>query len=125
MKAGIKFTTVNEYMAALPPNTRRMLKEMRRTIQQAAPQAEETISYNMPAFKLHGALVYYAAYTGHIGFYPVSSGINAFKKELAAYEVSKGTVRFPVDEPLPLKLIAQMVKFRVKENLEKAAKKKS
>ena len=122
MKAdAIKFKTVDEYMAAQVPATRKTLKELRKIIKQAAPQAEEVISYNMPAFKLHGQLVFYAGYKGHIGFYPVSSGIRAFKDELSGYEQSKGTVRFPLDQPLPLKLITRIVKFRVKENLEKAA----
>jgi uncharacterized protein YdhG (YjbR/CyaY superfamily) len=120
----IKFKTVNEYLAAFPAGTKAMLKEMRKTIKEAAPEAEEVISYNMPAFKLHGMLVYYAGYKAHIGFYPVSSAITAFKKELSGYEQSKGTIRFPLDEPLPLSLISKIVQFRVKENKEKEKMKK-
>jgi uncharacterized protein YdhG (YjbR/CyaY superfamily) len=95
------------------------LQGLRNTIKKAAPKAEEVISYNMPAYKLNGALVYFAAYKGHIGFYPTGSGIEAFTKELSAYEGSKGTVRFPLDQPLPMSLITQIVKYRVQKNLEK------
>src|SRR5882672_7609074 len=101
MKAGIKFETVDEYISTFPASTKKILKDLRKTIKQAAPDAEELISYNMPAFKQEGVLVYYAGYKGHIGFYPVSSGIAAFKKELSGYELSKGTVRFPLDKPIP------------------------
>jgi uncharacterized protein YdhG (YjbR/CyaY superfamily) len=120
MTPGTKFESVEQYLSVFPASTKRLLKQMRETIKAAAPQAEEVISYNMPAFKQEGALVYYAGYKGHIGFYPVSSGIAAFKAELDGYQVSKGTIRLPLDEPLPLKLITKIVKFRVKENLEKA-----
>jgi uncharacterized protein YdhG (YjbR/CyaY superfamily) len=93
------------------------------TIRKVAPEAEEAISYQMPTFRLAGKnLVHFAAFKNHIGFYPVPTGIAAFKKELAAYKTSKGAVQFPLDQPLPLKLIARMVKFRVKENLAKAKK---
>ena len=122
--ASIKFKTVDEYLSALPANTKAILKELRKTIKQTAPQAEELISYNMPAFKLDGGLVWYAAYKEHIGFYPRSSAIKAFKKELAGYEGAKGTVRFPLDKPLPFDLISKIVKFRVKENLEETKAKK-
>lgn len=93
---------------------------MRQTIRQAAPKAEEVISYQMPAFKFYGMLVYFAGFNNHIGFYPTTSAINKFKKELSAYAGAKGTVRFPLDEPLPLKLVERIVKFRVKENAAKA-----
>ena len=119
MEPGIKFKTVDEYIATFPAKTKSILKELRKTIKQSAPQAEEVISYNMPAMKLHGALVYYAAYKNHIGFYPVSSGIRAFQKELAVYKGAKGSVQFPIDGPMPLTLISKIVKFRVSENLEK------
>jgi uncharacterized protein YdhG (YjbR/CyaY superfamily) len=115
-----KFKTVDEYIAIFPEPAKALLETMRKTIRQAAPQAEELISYNMPAYKLNGILVYYAGYRMHIGFYPTGSGIKAFQKDLAGYEGSKGTVRFPLDKPLPLALISRMVKFRVRENLEKA-----
>jgi len=114
-----KFKTVDEYFAAFPANTKAILKELRKTIRQAAPQAEELISYNMPAFTLHGRLVYYAAYKNHIGFYPVSSAIKTFQKELSDYKTSKGTIQFPIDKPIPFNLITKIVKFRVRENLEK------
>ncbi|MEJ7589606.1 MAG: DUF1801 domain-containing protein [Ferruginibacter sp.] len=118
-----KFTTVDDYIATFPPKTKSILKELRKTIKKAAPQAEEVISYNMPAFKLKGMLVYYAAYKAHIGFYPTPSGIEAFKKELAGYERAKGSVKFPIDRPLPFNLVSEIVKFRVQENLAEDAEK--
>ena len=120
MEPGVKFTTIEEYFASFPPATRKKLKELRATIKKVAPEAEEMISYNMPAFKLLGVLVYFAGYKNHIGFYPTGSGIKAFTKELSGYKTSKGTVQFPLEENLPLALITRMVKFRVKENKEKA-----
>ena len=114
-----KFKTVDEYLSAFPAATRKILQEVRQTIKKAAPQAEEVISYNMPAFKLHGVLVYYAAYQKHIGFYPTPSAIKAFQKELAQYESSKGAVQFPIDQPMPVELITKIVHFRVRENLAK------
>jgi uncharacterized protein YdhG (YjbR/CyaY superfamily) len=108
------------YIAGYPKETQKNLKLLRATIKKAAPQAEEIISYGMPAYKWNGMLVYFAAYEKHIGFYPGSSGIAAFKNELASYKTSKGTVQFPVEEPVPLPLIARIVKFRLKENQEKA-----
>jgi len=123
MEATSKFKTVDEYLSVLPAKTKSILKKLRTTIKQAAPQAEEAISYNMPAFKLKGMLVYYAAYKEHIGFYPTPSGIEAFKKELSVYEGAKGSIKFPIDKPLPLDLITSIVKFRVIENLERAGMK--
>ena len=107
-----------------------MLEDLRQTIRKAAPKAEEVISYQMPAFKFHGMLVYFAGFKNHIGFYPTSSAIKAFNKELSAYAGAKGTVRFPLDKPIPVGLITKIVKHRVKENLAKenlkaAAKAKS
>jgi uncharacterized protein YdhG (YjbR/CyaY superfamily) len=96
------------------------LGELRHAIQQTVPEAEELISYKIPAFKFHGILVYYAAFKNHIGFYPTSSGIRSFKEELSEYTVSKGAVRFPLDRPLPFDIIRRIVKFRANENLEKA-----
>jgi uncharacterized protein YdhG (YjbR/CyaY superfamily) len=121
MEEGTKFTSVEEYHSGFPKATMDMLKELRRTIQAAAPEAEEIISYNMPAYKLKGMLVYYAGYSKHIGFYPGASGIEHFKKEIAGYKWAKGSVQFPLEEPLPLTLVTKIVKFRVKENLERAA----
>ena len=120
---GTKFESVAQYFSVFPAKTKALLKEMKKIIQEAAPEAEEVISYNMPAFKQHGVLVYYAAYEKHIGFYPTGSGIAAFQKEIAAYKNSKGAVQFPLDEPLPKALITKMVKYRVKEDKEKAKEK--
>jgi uncharacterized protein YdhG (YjbR/CyaY superfamily) len=114
---------IDEYILFHPESVRMQLETLRQTIRKAAPKAEEVISYQMPAFKFYGMLVYFAAYKTHIGFYPTGSGIASFKKELDKYETSKGTVRFPIDKPLPLGLIGKMVKFRVKENFEKKTKK--
>lgn len=116
MKVSI-LTTIDDYIAAQPVEVRERLKLLRSTILNAAPEAEEAISYQMPAFKLNGMLVYFAAFKNHIGFYALPSGHHAFKKELSVYKTGKGSVQFPLDEPLPLKLIAKMVKFRVEENL--------
>jgi uncharacterized protein YdhG (YjbR/CyaY superfamily) len=115
-----KFKTVDQYLSVFPENIKSKLQELRSTIKKTAPQAEELISYNMPAFKLHGMLVYYAAYKEHIGFYPTPSPIEAFKKELAGYEVAKGSIKFPIDKPVPLKLVIKIVKYKMKENLEAA-----
>lgn len=113
------FKTIDEYKAAFPKNLQIILEEMRQAIREAAPEAEEAISYRMPAFRLKGILVYFAAFKNHIGFYPTSSAIEAFKEKLSDYETSKGTVRFPINEPIPFDLIKQMVKFRARENLSK------
>jgi len=116
----VGFTTINEYIAIFPKEIQKKLEEIRATIQVAAPDAEEKISYQMPAFAQKGILVYFAAWKNHIGFYPTSSGTQAFKQELSAYEISKGVVKFPLDKPLPLDLITKIVKFRLAENLDKA-----
>ncbi len=113
---------IDAYIAAQPEYLRPLLEQLRQTIKKAAPGAEEAISYQMPAFKYHGMLVYFAGYKNHIGFYPVSSAITAFEKQLSKYKTSKGTVQFPIDRPLPLGLISKMVKFRVKENEAKKKK---
>lgn len=119
-----KFTGVDSYIAAFPDDTQKKLKQIRATIKKAAPKAEELISYNMPAFKLNGMLVYYAAYKKHIGFYPTGSGIAAFKKELSIYKGAKGSVQFPLDKPIPLNIITKIVKHRVKENVAREKAKK-
>ncbi|HAH22526.1 MAG TPA: hypothetical protein DCL77_01960 [Prolixibacteraceae bacterium] len=116
---------IDQYIAGFPPEVQVMLEELRATIRNAAPEAMETISYQMPAFKLNGILVYFAAYKNHIGFYPTGSGIEHFKEEVSAYKSSKGTVQFPLNQPIPLDLITKIVKFRVKQNLEKAELKKA
>jgi uncharacterized protein YdhG (YjbR/CyaY superfamily) len=112
---------IDEYIAGFPNDVREILEKIRMTIRKAAPDAEETISYQIPTFTLKGKyLVYFAAYKKHIGLYAVSRGIEKFKKELSVYEGGKGTVRFPLDKPIPFGLIKRIVKFRVKENLERA-----
>jgi uncharacterized protein YdhG (YjbR/CyaY superfamily) len=116
--------SIDEYIATFPPGTREKMEHLRVTILKAAPKATEVISYGMPAFKQHGVLVYFAGYKQHIGFYPTGSGIEAFKDELSKYKWSKGAVQFPLDKPLPLKLVTQMVKFRVVMDAEKAKAKK-
>ena len=118
-------TNIDEYIFGFPNNVQKMLQQLRTTIRKAAPEAEEVISYRMPAFKHKGVLVYFAAYKNHIGFYPTASGIRVFKNEFSEYKNSKGAVQFPIDKTIPLTLISKIVKFRVKENEEKwQAKKK-
>lgn len=111
-----KFETVDEYLAALPEDVSGALSGLRKIIKQAAPQAEEVISYSMPAFRYQGMLVWYAAFKEHIGFYPKASGILAFKRELARYKTSKGAIQLPLQEAIPADLVRKIVKFRVKEN---------
>lgn len=115
----IDTTSIDTYIASFPEAVQKLLEQMRSTIKKAAPKAEEKISYAMPTFYLNGNLVHFAGYKNHIGFYPVPSGIEAFKKELSKYKGAKGSVQFPLDEPLPLALITRIVKYRVKENLKK------
>ncbi len=112
--------SIDEYIASFPEDIQTLLETMRATIRSAAPDAEETISYGMPTFRLKGNLVHFAACKKHIGFYPVPSGIEAFKQELAAYKGAKGSVQFPLNQPLPLDLISRIVTFRVAENLKAA-----
>lgn len=107
----------DDYAAGFPANAQRILRKIRTTIKKAAPKAKETISYKMPAFMLNGMLVYFAAFKNHIGFYPRMSAIRKFRKELSKYKGAKGSVRFPLDQPIPYDLIARIVKFRVRENL--------
>lgn len=113
-------TTINDYIATFPEEIKSILNQVRDTIKAAAPDAEEKISYGMPTFFLNGNLVHFAAFQKHIGFYPTPSGIEAFQKELSAYEGAKGSVQFPLDKPIPYSLISKIVKFRVKENLAKS-----
>ncbi len=116
----VRFNSIDEYMAAFPEEIRTILQEIRETIQAAAPDAEEKISYQMPTFFLKGNLVHFAAFKNHIGFYPTPGGVQAFKEEIARYQGAKGSIRFPLDEPMPLDLITRIVKMRVDENLKKA-----
>jgi Uncharacterized conserved protein len=114
---------VEGYISGFPSSTQKLLKQVRAIIRETAPGASEEISYGMPGYKLEGPLVYFAGYKNHIGLYPTPSGVEAFKKELSRYKGAKGSIQFPLDEPLPLSLIKKIVAFRVKENLEKAAQK--
>ena len=118
-KAHITINTIDEYIANFSEDIQHLLEQIRKTIQKAAPEATESIGYQMPTFKLNGNLVYFAAYKNHIGFYPTSTGITAFKQELAAYKHAKGSVQFPINQPIPYHLISQIVQYRVKENLNK------
>lgn len=115
-----KFNTVNDYLSAFPAKTRSVLRLLRKAIREVVPEADEIISYNTPAFKLNGMLLYYAAYKHHIGFYPFRSAIRFFKDELTTYETSTSTIRFPIDSKLPIRLIRKIVKLRVAENMAKA-----
>ena len=112
--------TIDEYIATFPKEVQKLLEQMRKTIQEAAPEATEAISYGIPTFKLNGNLVHFGGYATHIGFYPAPRGIEKFKKELSKYEGGKGTVQLPLNEPLPLDLITKIVKFRVEDNLNKS-----
>jgi uncharacterized protein YdhG (YjbR/CyaY superfamily) len=115
----IKFKTVDEYFSAVPNEARRILEDIRLAIKKVVPEAEELISYNMPAFKFYKILVYYAAHKEHIGFYPGNAQVIViFKDELKNFETSKGTIKFPINKKLPIKLIKTIVKFRANENLE-------
>ena len=114
-----KFKTVDEYLAACPKNVQNTLHELRKIIKQAAPKAEELISYNMPAYKLNGILVYFAANKNHIGFYPTSSPIRVYKDKLINYKTSKGAIQFPIEKGIPATLVKQIVKFKINEKKEK------
>ncbi len=114
------FNSIDEYIATFPKDIQKILEELRATIKAAAPDSEEKISYQMPTFFMNGNLVHFAAFKKHIGFYPTPSGIEAFQKELSVYDGAKGSVQFPIDEPMPLKLISRIVKFRAAENIKKA-----
>ena len=111
---------IDEYIAGFPPDVQELLERIRSTIREAAPGAVEKISYQMPTFALKGNLVHFAAFKNHIGFYPAPTGIEEFQEELSVYKSAKGSVRFPLDKPIPFALIGRIVKFRVKENLERA-----
>src|SRR5215472_3662237 len=107
--------SIDEYIAGYPSNIQTILNDVRATIKQAAPEAQEAIKYAMPTFVLNGNLVHFAAFKNHIGFYPAPVGIEAFKEQLSVYKGAKGSVQFPLDKPMPLALITDIVKFRVKE----------
>jgi uncharacterized protein YdhG (YjbR/CyaY superfamily) len=115
----VKFKTIDEYHDSLPASVRAILDQLRKIIGEAAPKATETISYNIPAFKMNKVLVHYAANKKHIGFYPTPSPITIFKNELVKYKTSKGVIQLPMDQPLPITLIKKIVRFRVTEDNEK------
>ncbi|WP_462266278.1 iron chaperone [Mucilaginibacter sp.] len=114
-------TTVDEYIAGFTPPVQDLLEQVRAAVKAAAPKAEECINYQIPTFTLQGNLLHYAAYKNHIGFYPTPSGIKAFQQELAGYKSAKGSVQFPLNEPLPLDLITRIALFRAEENLKDAS----
>jgi len=116
----IQPNTIDEYIAGYPKDVQEILEKIRATVREAAPDAKETINYQIPTFTLKGNLVHFAAFNKHIGFYPTPSGIEKFKQELSGYASAKGSVQFPLDKPIPYDLISEIVKFRVKENLERA-----
>lgn len=116
--------TIDEYIAGFPKEVQEILVKIRTTIRKAAPDAEEAIKYQLPTFVLKGNLVHFGAFKKHIGFYPTSTGTRKFKRELSVYEGAKGSVKFPLDKPIPLALISKIVKFRAKENLKKGQSKR-
>ena len=124
-----EYTTIDEYIRQFEPEVREKLERLRAVIKEAAPDAVEKISYQMPTFYLYGNLVHFAAFKSHIGFYPAPSGIEVFNEEIAKYKWAKGSVQFPMEQPIPYELIERIVRFRVAENIriheekEKSAKK--
>jgi len=120
-----QFKTIDEYISTFPDDMRTILNQVRQTIRAAAPEAQETINYQMPTFTLNGNLVHFAGFKNHIGFYPTLTGIEAFKDELSVYKGAKGSVQFPLDQPMPLPLIRRIVEYRVRENSERKPGKKT
>ena len=118
-----KFKTIDEYISVFSPSVQKILSQLRETIRDVAPKAEETISYGIPTFKLKGNLVHFAAFKNHIGFYPTPSAIDAFDEELSPYKHAKGSVQFPIEKPIPFDLVRKIVKYRVEESLEIGKKK--
>jgi uncharacterized protein YdhG (YjbR/CyaY superfamily) len=116
-----KFKTIDEYIVSFPSDVQEKLEKLRRVIKGSAPRAEEAIAYGIPTFRLNGNLVHFAAFKDHISFFPTSSPIPVFKKELAPYKQSKGTIQFPMDRPIPFDLVKKIVKYRVNENLDKSS----
>ena len=119
-----EYKDTDEYISLFPPHVQLILQQLRKSIRDLIPEAEETINYGIPTFRLYGNLVHYAAYKNHIGFYPGASGIESFKDKLTGYKLSKGTVQFPIDEPLPFDLILEIVQYRANQNLQKAQARK-
>ena len=121
----VSFSSIDEYIASFPKDVQKIMERLRSTIKAAAPKAEEKISYQMPTFTLNGTyLVYFAGWKTHIAFYGAPRGNAEFKEDLSAYETGQGTLKFPLDKPIPLKLITKIVKFRVIENRKRTDKKK-
>jgi uncharacterized protein YdhG (YjbR/CyaY superfamily) len=117
-----EYQSIDEYIRSFPEHVQKKLAELRNVIKELAPEASEKISYQMPTFFLNGNLVHFAGHSKHIGFYPTPSGIEAFQSELSKYKYAKGSVQFPMEEPLPVELIKKIVKFRVEENIKKKKK---
>jgi uncharacterized protein YdhG (YjbR/CyaY superfamily) len=117
-----EYPSIDEYIRSFPEHIQKKLKELRNAIKELVPEAQEKISYQIPTFYLNGNLVHFAGYETHIGFYPGANGIAAFKSELSKYKTGKGSVQFPMEEPLPIGLIKKIVNFRVKENMKKKKK---
>jgi len=115
---------IDDYIAGFPPDVQVILEKIRATIRKAAPGAEEAIKYRLPTYVLSGNLVHFGAFKRHIGFYATPTGNKKFRKDLSAYEGAKGSVQFPLDKPIPFDLVSKMVRFRVKENLERSAAKR-
>ena len=121
----VTFNSIDEYIETFPEDIQKILKELRETIKAAAPEASETISYGIPTFTLNGKyLIYFAGWKNHISIYPIPTGSEAFNKQISKYVEGKGTLKFPTDKPLPLKLITKMVKLKVAENLRRTDTKK-
>ncbi|WP_374685690.1 iron chaperone [Promineifilum sp.] len=116
--------TIDEYIAGFSPDVQAILQQIRATIREEAPEARETIKYQMPTFVLNGNLVYFAAFKKHIGFYPTPTGTEHFQKEISGYKAGKGSIQFPLSEPMPFELIREIVRFRVEESREAAEAKK-
>jgi len=124
MSKKVAFKSIDEYIGTFPERVQKILEELRATIKAAAPDAEETISYNIPTFRLNGKyLIYFAGWKNHISIYPIPIGTEAFNKKVSKYTEGKGTLKFPLDKPLPLKLITQIVKLKVTESLKRPDKK--
>jgi len=117
--------SVDEYIADFPIEVQEILKAIRKVIQQAAPEATESISYGIPTFSQNGALVHFGGYKQHIGFYPAPRAIEVFKEELSGYEGGKGTIKFPLNKPIPIELVTRIVQYRLAENLNKSKNKKA
>lgn len=124
MEAKITYETIDDYISTFSPDIQEILSKIRKVIKEAAPDAKEKISYQMPTFALHGNLVHFAAFKNHIGFYPTPNGIDAFREELSVHKGAKGSIQFPLNQPMPYELISKIVKFRVAEDIKKAEDKR-